>query len=211
MRYKITKLFSLIIGIEACLVISGWIWGIDALTRILPDGINMKFTTALTFLFAAVGLYFLAKLIEENYEPSQAILPGISLIIFLMMTALLATGLTGGQTGLESLFVRGQSPSTIFGSGMPSIPTTINFILFGLACILSLFTDSGRYKRLALCGYVIFFVGTIAVVGYALNLSFLYYQFTPSSVPIAFNTALTFVLLGLGLLFISKNETRDEA
>lgn len=211
MHYKISKFLSLIVGIEACLVMSGWIFGINALTRILPSGINMKFPTALTFFFAAIGLYFLTRLIEDNYELSQVVLPGVSLIIFLTMSAFLASGLSGGQIGLEILFVRGQSPLTIFGSGMPAIPTAINFILFGLACIFSLFDGGGRFKRLAFFGYVILIIGGIAVLGYLINAPLLFYQFSSSSIPIAFNTALSFVLLGLGLLLITKNRTQDEA
>ncbi len=209
MHFKIAKLLALIIGIEACIVMIGWVFGIDALTRILPNGINMKFITAFTFFLSAIGLYYLNRRKEKNCEQSQVVLPGIALLIFLIMSALLASGLSGGQTGLESFLTHTNNPLT-FGSGLPSIPTTINFILFGLVCVFSLFPDNGVYKRLSFFGYVILIIGIIAVIGYILNLPVLYYEFTISTVPMAFNTALTFILLGAGMLFINQAKTQNE-
>lgn len=211
MYYRVSKFFALIIGVEACLVMAGWIFSVESLTRILPSGINMKFPTALVFFLAGIGLYYITRSIQDNYEVSQVILPGIALLIFLIMSALLASGLSGGRTGIESLFViNNQNPINALGSGVPSLPTTINFVLFGLASILTLFPSLPRHKFLKFFGYSILIIGLMATIGYILQIPVLYYQYSVATIPMALNTALTFVLLGLGLVIISSAKTIHE-
>jgi hypothetical protein len=211
MRYRIAKILALIIGIEACLVMIGWVFSIDSLTRILPDGINMKFPTALMFFFSAFGLYYIIRIIENNYELSRVILPGISLFIFLIMSTLLATGLSGEKIGIEDFFIVAQSSANSLGLGLPSILTAINFIIFGLACMFSLSFDANdNYKKLKFFSYPILITGLIAVLGYGLHLPILYYQFSISTIPMALNTALTFILLGSGLIIMSFAKTANE-
>lgn len=211
MRFTIVKLLVLIIGIESCLVMAGWIFKVDALTRILPSGINMKFPTALIFFFAAIGLYFITKANQDDHEPSQVILPGVALFILLIVTALLSSGFSGEQTGLESLFVNQSGTANSFGAGWPSISTILGFIIFGLACTISLLSDRKYIISLKFFGFIIFALSFVAVIGYVLHLPVLYYQFSTTSVPMAFNTALSFVLLSIGLIIISRTGDSHEA
>lgn len=211
MHHRVAVIISCVIGAESVLVMAGWIFGIDRITRILPQGINMKFPTALLFFASAVGLYYISREIKDHSELSQVILPGVALFIFLITSVLLAGGLFNTQTGIENLFVKDQSPLYTWRSGWPSLFTMICFILFGLADIISLFPVIKRKKWLKFIGSAIFMIGLISIFGYALNQPFLYYQFTPGTTPIAFNTGLTFVLLGLGLVTVGKTNKNNEA
>lgn len=206
-RYRIAKLLTLAVGIESCLVMIGWIFGIDALTRFLPGEINMKFPTAVVFLFSAIGLYLIIRVVQYNDEYARVMLPGNALFIFLIMSVLFASGLSGGQTGMEDLFVREQRPLYEFGAGWPALPTEINFILFGLAELFCLFPGTRLYKGFQFFGYPVVVIGAIAVIGYTLSIPVLFYKFTPSTVPIALNTAITFMALGLGMILISRIKT----
>lgn len=207
MRYTISRFLALAIGIESCLVMAGWYWGIDQLTRLAPFGINMKFPTALVFFFSAVGLYFLTKNLQNNDEQPHIIFLGISFFIFLIMVVLLISGLLHKQTDIEKLFVDPQSPIYSFGAGSPSIPTAINFILFGFMSMFSFFSVKEFQDKLEFFGYPIFVLGLLPIFGYMLHLPWLYYQFNPSSIPMAFNTAVSFVLLGLGVIIIAVKNT----
>jgi hypothetical protein len=200
MNYKMAKILALIIGIESFLVMGGWILRIDPLTRILPSGINMKFPTALVFFLSAWSLYFIAENIENTNKHARTLLLVISSSVFLTMSLLLIGVLFGIQTSIEKLFLLQESPIYTFGAGSPSILTMIDFILFGVVGILSSFQEEKHYSRLKFFGYLIAIIGLSPVLGYILNLSQLYYQFNTALVPMAFNTALCFVLLGLGLI-----------
>ncbi|MDP2630657.1 MAG: hypothetical protein Q8P56_04570 [Candidatus Uhrbacteria bacterium] len=206
MRHTIVVFLSIIIGIEACLVILGWGFGVEQLTRITPIGINMKFPTAVTFLATAVGLYYISRTAKENHDVSQIILPGIALFIFAYMSALFASAALGVTTGLDSPFtIEGRSVFTA-GAGMPALPTMINFVLFGFASIVSLFPGTKQRRATVFFGSCIFILGLIGALGYILHIPALYYQFSGPFVPIAFNTAILFVLLGAGLIVIGKEK-----
>jgi len=218
---KPIEILALIIGIEAVLVMAGWIFNIDFLTRIWPSGINMKFTTALMFFFSSIGLYLLFRLVKDNHELSSVLLPGIALSIFLIMGVILLAvftntqsgllaDITGTQTGLEDLFVNKESSIYAEGSGLPSIITIVCFILFGIACVVSLFNFSKRQKILNFIGWAILIISLISVIGYIFYLPVLYLEID-GLIPVAFNTALSFLLLGGGLIIISKTKITYEA
>ena len=208
---KMIKVLALIIGAEACLVMAGWIFGIDSLTRILPGGINMKFPTAFSFFLSALGLYFIYRRSRYNCEYSWVTLPAIAMTILLVMGAILVSYLTGGFTGIENLFVIMDAPIYSQGSGLPALNTIASFILFGLACLFSLFPDPNIQNKLKFFSFSIFIISFIAVIGYAFGLPVLYFKFN-DAVPMALNTALSFILLGWGLVIISKiKKPRDES
>jgi len=217
---RIIEILSLIIGTEACLVMAGWIFGVDFLTRIMSGGINMKFPTALAFFFSAIALYLIFRTVKDDYEPSTLILPGIALMLFLIMGVILLanftdtqTGLiaslTGIETGMENLFVKEQTPVYAEGSGLPAVITIINFITFGFACLNSLFISQKRQKVFKLIGWFIVISSLIPIIGYLFSLPALYFEIYDQT-PIALNTALSFFLLGIGLIIIGKIKTNHE-
>lgn len=211
MHSRIVKILALLIGMEACLVMAGWVFGIQSLTRILPIGINMKFPTAFVFFLSAIGLYCILMAVKYNYELPQIILPGIAIIIFLIMGEILVAYLTGGFTGIDALFINKNGDRYSAGSGLPALNTIASFILFGAACLYVLFPESKTINKLRIFGFFIFMIGFISVTGYVVGLPMLYFQFNNSSVPMAFNTALSFTLLGYGLIIISKIKKTNES
>jgi len=209
-RYKIVKIFAMIVGVEAYLVMIGWITGIEWMTRILSHGMNMKFPTALVFLFSAWGLYFICRSMRKNDERARIVLLLISFFIFLIMSLLLLSNLSGIPTGIENLFVQQQSSANAFGSGLPSLFTTIDFILFGITGMFSFFIDRGRYLRLKIFGFLIAIIGLIPAIGYIFNMPSLYDQLSPYTIAMAFSTSLCFILLGCGLLIVGYTKNPDD-
>lgn len=204
MVYRIGKIIALMIGLEACLVMTGWFLGIDWLTRLSPAGINMKFFTALIFLFSAAGFYFVIKLLATNDEAARVILPGIALFVFLITVALFATDIFSQQINSAAIFTRAQGGIDMFGAGLPSPLSALAFIIFGLVQMACLLPGGGRYRMLTSGGGLILLIGLTALIGYVVNQPLLYYQFGPSAIPMALNTALTFTLLGGGLVIITR-------
>lgn len=203
MQYKIVKLLSFVVGFEAFLVIAGWVFSIDSLTRVgWPAGVNMKFPTALMFFFAAWGLYFLTQLIARDDRRARTILLYMALCVFITMNLLLVADIFSLTTDLEKLFIIEHTP--YLGEGSPAIATVISFILFGLALLFYVLKGSGFYSRLKYFGYPIFVLGLLPVFGYLFDFNLLYYQFTEQMTPMAFNTGLSFLLLGLGLILLSR-------
>lgn len=181
---------------------------IDALTRILPDQINMKFATAFAFFLSSIALLFIDWEIKGEREISQIVLPATTISLLLIMTALLVVRILGVHTGVEDLFVHSDSVKTVL-PGMPAIPTMINFILFGVASILVLFESSRTKQQLSYLAIPIILIGLVACIGYLLQIPFLYYQISEASNAMAPNTAIMIVLLGLGLILSARSQKHE--
>lgn len=186
----------------------GWIFNIDALTRILPNQVNMRFITAFAFFLSSITLWFIDQAVRDEREIPQIILPATTTLILLIMTTLVAAGIFNVPNGLTELFVENNIVETAI-PGMPALPTMINFVLFGVASILVLFELSKLKQRLLFFGIPIILVGVIACFGYLFQIPLLYYKVSDISTPMAFNTAIMFVFLGFGLI-LSKESQKYE-
>ena len=207
MKYqKIIIFLSALIIFNALVVITGWVFGIDRLTRFLPNQINMKFATSICFLLCGIALPFISQAVREKKEAARLILPGITMFILLIMATLLAANLLRVQTGIEGLFVKDLGNSQTVIPGAPAVPTMICFILFGAASMVSLFSHRNLNKLIRGFGISILLIGLVAVLGYLFNLPFLFYKFTQTTTAMALNTGVLFLLIGLTLFFIGNHE-----
>lgn len=187
------------------IVVIGWVIDIDILTRLLPNKINMKFITALTFVLSGVSMLYIKQIIKGKTLWPQIILPATAMLILLFMFTLLASGIFGVRTGIENLFVKDGGSVNTVRPGMPALPTMLCFIIFGINTIVALLGNAYLLKKfLVSSGYIIFIIGIFAVFGYIINQPILYWLVTANSVPIAINTSLLFALLGLDMIITSK-------
>lgn len=212
-RHRLVELLASIIGLEALLVMAGWIFGIDQLMRFTSFGTNMKFMSAFLFFVSAMGLYFISRAMRGNRDVSQTALPGIVLTIFITTAILFASRLLGVSTGIERLFVTQPNPIDltvgVSVNGLPSLSVCIGFILFGFAGVAALFPSRIGRMAISYLGILIFILGFVAIVGYVFQLPVLYYE-SSSSISMAFNTALLFVLLGTGLRIACRDTASNE-
>ncbi len=212
MNDKIIKILALTIGFYGIIVMIGWIFDIDSLTRIIPLGINMSFPTALMFFLSAIDIYFIYQTIKKDSELFHLIISGIALIIFLINITILMGVFLNIQTGMENLFIQSQQYESINTTiaRAPSISTMICFILLGLINLLALFSNSKNLKKIKFLGYCIFIISLVAIIGYVIKIPFLYYKFSDSTIPMALNTAMALTLLSYVLITISKLEIKNE-
>lgn len=195
----VVRIIAAIILFYSLLVMVGWIFSIDSLIRIGTEGVNMKFATAFTFFMSGISLWQIDLAMTGKKEIPQIVLPAIASIILLIMVAFLAGQLFKIDIGIDKLFLSEKEGESLYG--MPAIPTMISFVLFGIGSIIALFEAAIFRKMLLGLGIIIFLFGALAAVGYLFNLPVFYYKVADSSVPMAFNTAILFVLLGLGVEF----------
>lgn len=214
LRKGIIVFFSLLIALEAILVMLGWILGINSLTRFVPTGINMAFITALLFCLSALSLFLTADILsgtDNHFAP--IILSGISLVIFLVTITIYIGSLFEITTGFENLFIRSDvsGQSLEFVAHTSAFSTLICFFLVGISNIFVVNWGSIPTRNIIIIGSLVFFAGVIALSGYVLDLPFLYYKFSSSAVPMALNTAILFIILGLGLIISSWGHKENEA
>lgn len=189
----------------ASIVIVGWVFDIDVLTRVSQNQINIKFVTAVIFVITAISMIYISQILKGKKDLAQVVLPATSMTVLLIMFTLLASGVFGVSTGLENIFVAATPSIQNNRLGMPAIPTIINFVIFGLLSVAALFIGSKTIQQLlAAVGYCFTGLGTLAVLGYIFDLPYLYWKFNNKLTPIALYTSILFILLGLDMIITSK-------
>lgn len=202
------KIIAVLVGTGGLLAIYAWFFDNPTLKSVFPDFVTMKFLTAFTFLLSGFALYALAVYIESGGTYSEMTLAITSSVILSLMAALLIGVMFQTSTGLENLVTREPvDASWTKPSGIPAVPTMLSFALFAVAGLAALVRRRERLRRMLVAvGIFHIAVGGVALVGYALSLPSLYYQFSPATVDLS--TAALFVLFGFGLCIIRTCEQR---
>lgn len=201
---QIISCVSICIGLIVCI---GWILDIPSLKSIIPNEVTMKFSTSISFIFSGVTIYFISRYNEGKTGIAQIIVPVSGFIVFLFMATLLTGYIFGITSGIEQLFVRENSDAVkTLHAGMPSFPTTVNFILIIVAGMLA-FSESRLKKWVTPIGYIISTIGIIAIMGYVINQPVLYYYIDNVNSAMAIHTSILFVMLGVALILSRNNIT----
>lgn len=195
--------FTFLVGVAVML---GWYFDINALTSVVPGLATMKFTTAICFSLSGVMLFFMARVFEGELDVSHIALSLTAFIILLIMSVLFFSVFFEIHTGIEDLFVV-QAKESIFTvpQGQPSMGTIFNFILIGIGSILVIYDPQWCRKKLFLLGGLIAVVSLTAVVGYMINVPYLYYEADGISNAMAIHTAILFALQGSGFMLLAKD------
>ena len=184
--------------VVSCLVLVGWTLDITALRNVLPGQPQMVPNTALAFILTSVSLWLLrAEESAGRWRRHARACAGAAAVLGLLT---LSEYLSGRDLKIDALLfggsLRGAAASF---PGRPSPHTALSFLLVGIALLL-LSARSCRAHGLAqLFTLAAFLVALLALVGYFYEVTFLYG--ITSHTGMALHTALTFILLSLGILF----------
>lgn len=190
---RVTSAASIFVG---CLVLAGWVLDITALKSVLPGFVTMKANTAVAFILAGVSLWILST--EHAGLRTRRIASACALIVALIGLLTLGEYLLGWDLGIDQLLIK-EELGTV-GTSAPGrmAPTTaLNFFMIGLALVL---LDTPRGFRAAqLFVLMAGFIGLLNFIGYAYGVTLLYGL--ASYTRMAVHTAVTFVVVSVGLLF----------
>lgn len=196
---KISKAISLITIVIGIAVVAGWVFDVATLKSVVPQEVTMKFSTAISFVFSGVILYFVSNHFAGKVGNDQIAIPISGLVIFLFMASLLTTSILGIPNGIEQLFVTEDSAAVKTTlPGVPSIPTITNFLLIVVVGMISL-NNSYNLRPIRYMGYAILAVGAVSLIGHLSGQPLLYYYVENISTAMAIHTGILFVLIGYAL------------
>lgn len=214
-KAKIAKMAGYAVALWGMLVVFGWVFDIDWLKTPSPQIISMKFLTAVSFVLSGFVLIMIAKLSvnEDSSGLFAIILPILSLIIMLIMATIFFSVVAGFDLGFVNAIIK-EEPGAIgtvysVGLGMPSISTMVGFIFIALAGLVAPLSFCRKNFYFTLFGVVAAIIGGIAVIGYVINIPILFYYVPGKSSAIAINTALLFVIWGLGMIILCYRGKND--
>lgn len=171
------------------LVLAGWLFNIEVLKVVIPGLVAMNPLTAVCFVLTGVSI----KLCTGKGETARLSIGLMSIVLILSMLKLL-TFVYKDFPALDDILFHDQ----LTGNKMAP-NTAFNFLMLSLAflCI--------RKKNIWLSHsllIVVILIGWLAIIGYLNNVKPLYG--IKSFIPMALHTAFTFIIAGLGVLYMSS-------
>jgi len=205
---NIARIISGIVIVIGLIVMIGWFTDDDALKRLNPDWVTMKFSTAASFLVSGMVVFLINESRNKNSEVSRIIIFAPLIVVLFFMATLLVSTITGTTTGVSSLFVKEEASAALHSvqAGTPSVGTMINFLFIIGVGFTFLLVHPKHRKYLTISGAVILSFAIIALVGYAIDSPPLYYEIEGTSGAMAVHTAIAFALLGISLILLAKPE-----
>jgi len=183
--------------VVSCLVLTGWALDIATLKSVLPGQPQMVPNTALGFILSSAALWLLRA--EPPPRRSRRAARACAAVVALMSLLTLGEYLFGLDLRIDRLLFKGSLRDAASFPGRPSPHTALCFLLL-VSALLSLSAAGRRAHRFAQAlAASALLVALLALVGYFYEVTFLYG--ITAYTGMALHTALTFVLLGLGVLF----------
>ncbi len=189
-----TSIFAVLVG---CLVLVGWTFDVEGLKRILPGLVAMNPVTALTFILAGASLGLLGT--EGGDRRLVRLARGLALIVAIVGLLKLVEISSGVDVGVDRIVFPEKLGAV--GDQLPNrmAPNTaLNFLLVGVSLLfldVRICRDLWPAQLLVLTACL---ASLLALVGYLFGTKSLY-GFA-SYIPMALHTALTFIVLSIGLL-----------
>jgi PAS domain S-box-containing protein len=195
---RIADACALLTATIGLLAMAGWLFGIDALKRVLPGFVPMTFSSALALALAGAGLWW------RDRSPVRLSLGGL---VTLFGAVSLAEWLTGTDFGIDRLFVSASLARAGVAPGRMAHSAALCFVLLGVSLALARGTrgkigssaasgllDQGS-ELLALVATI---VGMLSLVGYVTGAEYL--RQLPGSIGMALGTAVALAVLGTGII-----------
>lgn len=179
------------------LVLLGWAFQVESLKRIAPMLVAMNPLTAVCFILAGGALYGLRRPDTPSSSTGVVcrVIAAVVALVGLLKVAELISGIT---LGLDQQIFSSQLHDAATGIPNRMAPNTaFNFLCLGLALALL----DVRWKRVFPAQWLallIFLASMLAVLGYAYGTKSFYG--IGSFIPMALHTALTFLLMVVGVL-----------
>jgi len=213
-RIKIAKLLSLVVIIGGIAAMLGDMLDITILKSISSQWRSIRFITAVGFILSGATVYFIIRALEGEFDKAQVALSLTSFTLVLIMgVSFFATvlGLSGVEDlsirrapegdknvpGLLLFFVSGEKTIIL---GRPAMLAILNFLLIAAAAILVMWKIKNPQPKLKIIGFVVGLIGATALLGYIINVPFLYNFLQGQGSAMACPTAILFVLVGFALL-----------
>jgi PAS domain S-box-containing protein len=197
---QIASAIAILVG---CLVLLGWSLDISFLKSVIPQAATMKANTAIGFILAGISLGLQTR--KRQGVLITTLAQGCAIAVITLGLLNLWQYVFNWNLGIDELLFKDTpiSPQTDYPGRMGD-NTALNFALTGLAIYLNGKRTRRSYYVAQTAIFITAVISLLATVGYAYDVK-IFYQFIFYSSSMAIHTALTFLVLCIGILFLQKN------
>jgi PAS domain S-box-containing protein len=198
---KFFLLATITLFIISLLVLAGWQFDIQVFKRILPNFIAMNPVTAICFILCTLSLFYFSK----PGKRSHAIATSLSFIVFGIGFIKMTSFIFHFPVNIDTWLFPEKILSDIIGGKTNSMApnTALNMMLTGIALIFIKFGSKKKNYLADLFSIVVAMIAFISLIGYlygAVEFYGIKYY-----VPMAFHTAVCFLLVSFSILVQRSN------
>jgi PAS domain S-box-containing protein len=183
-------------------VLLGWTFDVPLMRSVLPGAVEMKPNTAIALCLSGCALFIL-----DCADRPARFLAGqvLAFLVVAIGLATLSQYMLGWNLGIDELVFRDNANAFNAIRGRMSPYSTVSFIAIGLA-LAAMPVRSVQWARVCAAS-VTTVIGTISLLGYLWNATEIVTdRWLP---PVAVNTAIAFVLLGVGVTLAGRARGSD--
>ncbi|MFT3929349.1 MAG: ATP-binding protein [Spongiibacteraceae bacterium] len=192
----------LVVLLGLCVLI-GWLLDLSVLKSVLPGAVEMKANTALALVLAGSALFIFNRDSERQW---QWVVIVLALLIGAIGAATLSEYIFGWQLGIDELLFADRATAYNTYRGRMSPYSAVAFCAIGVALLAALHRSLNIL--VGVLGTFVGSIGAISALGYLWQAS----ELTTDRVmpPVAINTAIAFILLGIGIPLANNQRHRPE-
>ncbi|EKD33482.1 MAG: multi-sensor signal transduction histidine kinase [uncultured bacterium] len=185
---------SSLVALISTLVLIGWFFDISFLKGVVPSLTPMNPMTAMAFILGSISLFLLQIKKRQKWTDFIAITCAC-IVLMIGIVTILGYYLFDRNLGLDQIFFQSK-----LGVNRIAPNAGLGFCLIGLSIILA--DVKNKFANLVYQVYILcaLFISLLAIMGYSYNVLSLYR--ISIYIPMAVNTAVSFFLLCLGILFL---------
>ncbi len=202
LNVNVVTLAAMLSVLLGAIVIFGWYTRNTAFIQVFPAFVPMQYNTALSFIIAGIGLHGLT----QKY-PWLTSLSGLFLLV--LGSATLSQYIFAIDLHIDQILMEHYIDIKASHAGRMAPNTAFCFFLTGLVLLTRQLSNSAKFT-LALSGNlgaIIFALGTVALIGYSAGIDETYGW--NSLTKMAVHTSLGFLIIGLGIVVYSLQQTRQ--
>jgi PAS domain S-box-containing protein len=202
--FRVARFSGALVMLVGGIVLMGWGLNLSLVKSVMPGAATMKANTALCFVLAGLSLSVQAR--TRSSRLTARIAGGSAIAVLMIGLLTLSQYLFGWNLGIDQLLNPDLPISSLtLYPGRMGDNTALNFVLTGVA--LMLMQEKTRRSNSVIQAAVLMkiAIALLALVGHFYGVQVLY-QFIIYSTSMAVHTALTFLILGVGILATRLNQ-----
>ncbi|UXX79711.1 PAS domain-containing protein [Reichenbachiella carrageenanivorans] len=198
---NLSLLIALFVVMAGVMILLGWVLDVEVLKRPTSGLVAVNPMTAICFVLSGGGIIGLLK--KGKFDLFNGVVKMVVLLLFIICLIKVVNLITQSEFQIDHVICTEQLMVDMEKGKLNSMApnTVLGFLLFAMALVLS-----AKERAIQVANWLaatVFVVGFFSVIGYLYRVG--EFRGILAFLPMSFYTAIGFILISVGLLFINSN------